>query len=129
MAKKHILDVDEQTWRDIKRFKLDFLDDRGNLNDALVLLLKRGLVRSVEARMMAQEEQHKPVSIPLQDAERVTDQVVIKEGPSVTTYEQLPKKGGKTPSRHDHWSPEKLEKMKKEMAEKFGLDLKAQQAS
>lgn len=93
MVKKHILDCDEQTWRDIKRFKLDYLDD-ANINDALIVLIKRGMVRSIDAQML---EAPAPVETPHRIA--------------------------KSKPRGAPWSPEKTEKMRKEMREKYGVEL------
>ena len=41
MAKKHILDVEEAFWKSVKLFQLE--NDIPNINDALIVLIRRGL--------------------------------------------------------------------------------------
>jgi len=41
MAKKLILDVDENTWKEVLKYKID--KDLKNNNDAVVELIKKGL--------------------------------------------------------------------------------------
>lgn len=41
MVKKLILDIDEDTWRDVLKFKIDF--GLHNNNEAVVRLIKKGL--------------------------------------------------------------------------------------
>jgi hypothetical protein len=41
MAKKLILDIDEDTWKDVLRYKIDF--GLPNNNEAVVRLIKKGL--------------------------------------------------------------------------------------
>jgi hypothetical protein len=41
MPKKLILDVDEETWKDVQKFKID--QSLKNNNEAVVELIKRGL--------------------------------------------------------------------------------------
>lgn len=41
MAKKLILDIDEETWKDVLRYKIDF--GLPNNNEAVVRLIKKGL--------------------------------------------------------------------------------------
>jgi hypothetical protein len=44
MPKKLILDIDENTWKDVLKFKID--NDLKNNNEAVVTLIKRGLTTS-----------------------------------------------------------------------------------
>ena len=41
MAKKLILDIDESTWKEVLKYKIDF--DFPNNNEAVVRLIKKGL--------------------------------------------------------------------------------------
>lgn len=41
MVKKLILDIDEETWKEVLKFKIDY--DFKNNNDAVVDLIKKGL--------------------------------------------------------------------------------------
>jgi hypothetical protein len=41
MAKKLILDIDEETWKEVLKFKID--GDLANNNEAVVKLIKKGL--------------------------------------------------------------------------------------
>ena len=41
MAKKHILDIDEETWKQVLKYKID--TSSPNNNDAVVKLIKKGL--------------------------------------------------------------------------------------
>ena len=41
MTKKLILDIDEQTWKDVLKYKIDF--GLQNNNEAVVRLIKKGL--------------------------------------------------------------------------------------
>lgn len=41
MPKKLILDIDEETWKEVLKYKID--KDIKNNNDAVVTLIKRGL--------------------------------------------------------------------------------------
>jgi hypothetical protein len=41
MAKKLILDIDDETWKEVLKFKID--NDLKNNNEAVVELIKRGL--------------------------------------------------------------------------------------
>jgi hypothetical protein len=41
MAKKLILDIDENTWKEVLKYKID--SDLPNNNEAVVRLIKRGL--------------------------------------------------------------------------------------
>lgn len=41
MAKKLILDIDENTWKEVLKYKID--KDLQNNNDAVVELIKKGL--------------------------------------------------------------------------------------
>ena len=43
MAKKLILDIDEETWKEVQKFKID--SDLRNNNEAVVKLIQRGLKR------------------------------------------------------------------------------------
>lgn len=43
MPKKLILDVDEELWKKVKKFKIDY--DLKNNNEAVVKLIKRGFSR------------------------------------------------------------------------------------
>lgn len=138
MAKKHILDCDESTWKDVKRFKLDYMPDGADLNDTLLVLIKRGMIRTVEAHMMVNEQQQPAlpapaesrIHIPLANAEHddgPTGQVLITQGgtpeSSVNNHEHSPQKDGKTPAKSRGWSQEKLEKIKREMKEKYGATI------
>lgn len=122
MAKKHILDIDEQTWRDIRHLKIDRNDP--NVNTTLVLLIKRGMVRTMESYLMTHEETRPPrpptiepkaVVIPLPDIERSES--------SVRTYEHLAEKERKTPTPKAGITKERAskinERLLKEMREKY----------
>ena len=41
MPKKLILDIDEETWKEVQKYKID--NDIKNNNDAVVDLIKKGL--------------------------------------------------------------------------------------
>lgn len=41
MAKKLILDIDEETWKEVLKYKIDF--DLANNNEAVVRLIRKGL--------------------------------------------------------------------------------------
>lgn len=41
MPKKLILDIDEETWKDVLKFKID--QDLKNNNEAVINLIKKGL--------------------------------------------------------------------------------------
>jgi hypothetical protein len=41
MAKKLILDIDEETWKEVLKYKIDA--DLANNNEAVVKLIKKGL--------------------------------------------------------------------------------------
>jgi hypothetical protein len=41
MSKKLILDVDEETWKEVLKYKID--EDLSNNNEAVVDLIKKGL--------------------------------------------------------------------------------------
>jgi hypothetical protein len=41
MPKKHILDVDEETWKKVLKYKID--DSLPNNNEAVLKLIKKGL--------------------------------------------------------------------------------------
>jgi len=41
MPKKHIVDIDNETWKDVQRYKIDC--DLKNINEAVVSLIKKGL--------------------------------------------------------------------------------------
>ncbi|MGC2574498.1 MAG: hypothetical protein WA364_23545 [Candidatus Nitrosopolaris sp.] len=41
MVKKLILDIDEETWKEVLKYKIDF--DLSNNNEAVVRLIKKGL--------------------------------------------------------------------------------------
>ncbi len=41
MAKKLILDVDEETWKEVLKYKID--NDLNNNNEAVIKLIKKGL--------------------------------------------------------------------------------------
>ena len=43
MAKKLILDIDEETWKEVRKFKID--SGLRNNNEAVVKLIQRGLKR------------------------------------------------------------------------------------
>lgn len=46
MVKKHILDIDEETWNEVLKYKLDHIPkdhSRYTVNDAVVALIKKGL--------------------------------------------------------------------------------------
>jgi len=43
MAKKLILDIDEETWKEVRKFKID--SGLRNNNEAVVELIQRGLKR------------------------------------------------------------------------------------
>ena len=47
MPKKHILDIDEETWKQVLKYKID-LTLRNN-NEALIRLIKKGLQHEVAA--------------------------------------------------------------------------------
>jgi hypothetical protein len=41
MAKKLILDIDEETWKEVLKYKIDA--DLPNNNEAVIILIKKGL--------------------------------------------------------------------------------------
>jgi hypothetical protein len=41
MPKKHILDIDEETWKKVLKYKID--TSLPNNNEAVVILIKKGL--------------------------------------------------------------------------------------
>ena len=41
MPKKLILDIDEETWKEVQKYKID--EDIKNNNDAVIDLIKKGL--------------------------------------------------------------------------------------
>jgi hypothetical protein len=41
MPKKLILDIDEETWKEVLKYKID--NDLKNNNDAVIVLIKKGL--------------------------------------------------------------------------------------
>jgi hypothetical protein len=41
MPKKLILDIDEETWKEVLKYKIDY--DLSNNNEAVVKLIKKGL--------------------------------------------------------------------------------------
>lgn len=43
MAKKLILDIDEETWKEVRKFKIDY--GLRNNNETVVKLIQRGLKR------------------------------------------------------------------------------------
>lgn len=43
MPKKLILDIDEETWKEVRKFKIDY--GLKNNNETVVKLIKRGLKR------------------------------------------------------------------------------------
>lgn len=44
MPKKLILDIDEETWKEVLKYKID--QDLNNNNEAVIKLIKKGLKRA-----------------------------------------------------------------------------------